>query len=120
MTPPPICIAIVDDETSVRTALARLLKLAGYEVKQYASGDEFLVAVTVQPPDCVLLDVSMPGLSGIDVLSLLKVKAIELPVILITATDQADFMAQCPDMPELILKKPFTSDALLAAIDAAL
>src|SRR3954471_8043613 len=117
MRPSDICIAIVDDEASVRTALARLLRLAGYEVRQYASGDEFLVAVGVRPPDCVLLDVSMPGLSGIDVLSLLKARGIELPVILITATDQVDFMPQCPDMPKQLLKKPFSNDELLAAID---
>ena len=60
-------IALVDDEASVRVALGRLLRLANYEVLAYASGEEFLAALGDRMPDCALLDVHLPGLTGIQV-----------------------------------------------------
>ncbi len=60
-------IALVDDESSVRVALGRLLRLADYEVLAYASGEEFLAALAGCTPDCAVLDVHLPGLTGIEV-----------------------------------------------------
>ena len=63
----PTRIALVDDEASVRTALGRLLRMADYEVQAYASGEEFLSALGDCVPDCALLDIHLPGLTGIQV-----------------------------------------------------
>jgi len=63
-------IAVVDDEASVRTALGRLLRLADYQVTAFASGEDFLASLATRLPDCAILDVHMPGLSGFDVQTL--------------------------------------------------
>ena len=60
-------IAIVDDEESVRKALSRLLRAAGFSVETYSSGAEFLRAVEIRLPQCVVLDLRMPHVSGFDV-----------------------------------------------------
>ncbi len=113
------CIAVVDDEAAVRIALARLLRLAGYEVILYASGDDFLAALESRQPDCVLLDIHMPGLSGIEVNDRLAALHIHLPVIFITASDE-DEIARGARGCSRLLHKPFTSNELLTAIVAAL
>jgi FixJ family two-component response regulator len=59
-------IAVVDDETAVGTMLRRALRLAGYEVATFASGQEFLDSLPTCPPTCVILDIHMPGLSGFE------------------------------------------------------
>jgi Response regulator receiver domain len=59
-----ICIAIVDDEASVRTMLGRLLRLADYEVAAFSCGEEFISSLAMRRPDCVILDVHRPGPSG--------------------------------------------------------
>ena len=66
------CIAIVDDETPVRSALGRLLRLADFEVLDFASGQAFIGSLAQRAPDCVLLDVQMPGLSDPQILALLR------------------------------------------------
>ena len=113
------CIAIVDDEVFVRTALARLLRLSGYEAVTYASGDDFLAALEGRRPDCVLLDIHMPGLSGLDVKDRLTTMRIHLPVIFITASDEVD-SALAARAGSCLLHKPFTNNDLLTAIAAAL
>jgi CheY-like chemotaxis protein len=80
-------IALVDDEASVRVALGRLLRMADYEVLAYASGEEFLAALGDCMPDCALLDVHLPGLTGIEVQMRLLADHVQLPVVFITASD---------------------------------
>jgi FixJ family two-component response regulator len=114
-------IALVDDEAPVRVALGRLLRLADYEVDAYASGEEFLAALPDSRPDCALLDVHLPGLTGIQVQSCLRSRHVLLPVVLITASEDPSVdreAFQAGDLP--VLRKPFSSDQLLASIAAAL
>ena len=82
----PPNVAIVDDEEPVRKALKRLLVASGFEVESYASGKEFL-ATNHQPPDCVVLDLHMPGMSGLQVLEELRASHRQLPTVVITAYD---------------------------------
>ena len=81
-------IAVVDDEAPVRAALGRLLRLADYAVTSFASGEEFLAAFDSRKPDCIVLDVHMPGLSGISVWSELRARHSDVPIIFITASDE--------------------------------
>ena len=113
------CIAVVDDEACVRTALARLLRLAGYETVMYASGEDFLAALENSRPDCVLLDIHLPGLSGLDVKDRVVSLHSELPVVFITACDDAD-STRAVRTGSYLLHKPFSNDDLLATITAAL
>ena len=114
-------IAVVDDEASVRTALGRLLRLADYEVNAFASGEDFLASFATHRPDCAILDVHMPGLSGFDVQARLLAAHSDVPVVFITASDDLAL-----DQKVLaaggaaLLRKPFSNDALLAAVGAAL
>jgi FixJ family two-component response regulator len=79
-------VAVVDDEAPVRTALARLLRLADYDVDMFASGEEFLAAIDARHPDCVVLDINMPGPSGFEVQSRLKSAHVNIPVVFIAAS----------------------------------
>ena len=114
-------IALVEDETPVRIALARLLRLASYEVSAYASGEEFLTALVESMPRCVILDVHLPGLSGIEVQRRLRSDRVQLPVVFITASDDPGLEREASESGGLrLLRKPFSNDQLLAAVASAL
>jgi FixJ family two-component response regulator len=114
-------IAVVDDEPSVRTMLGRLLRLAHHQVAAFASGEAFLASLATRRPACAVLDIHMPGLSGFDVQSRMHAEGIDVPVVFITASDDVtlDRSAAALDAVRL-LRKPFSSVELLAAVDAAL
>lgn len=105
----------------MRTAIRRLLRLAGYEVAAFASGDEFLASLATIVPDCVLLDVNMQGLSGFDIRARLSESGWDIPVIFITASDDPDLDDSARRVGAIeLLRKPFSNDALLAAVERAL
>jgi FixJ family two-component response regulator len=115
------CVALVDDEAPVRVALGRLLRLGGHTVLAFASGEEFLDAVKAFMPDCVLLDIHMPGMTGLQVHARLRDAGVKLPVIFITASDDADIARRALEAGGLLLlRKPFSNELLLDAVDVAL
>jgi FixJ family two-component response regulator len=81
-------IHIVDDEEPIRKALSRLFLAAGFRVNTFASGDEFLKSLRSNFPDCLILDLHMPGLSGLDILHQLTQEGIRLPTVIITGHDE--------------------------------
>jgi FixJ family two-component response regulator len=114
-------IALVDDEASVRVALGRLLRLANYEVLAYASGEDFLAALSDCMPDCALLDVHLPGLTGIQVQMRLQADRVQLPVVFITASEDPAVSRDALKAGGLrVLRKPFSNHELLASIAFAL
>jgi len=114
-------IALVDDDGSVRTALGRLLRLAGYEVKPYGSGADFLTSLGVRHPDCVVLDVHMPMLTGFDVSAWMQAAGIQVPIVFITASDDAGLDAAVAGSQGVrLLRKPLSKRDLLDAINCAL
>jgi len=116
-----ICIAVVDDEASVRTMLGRLLRLADYEVAAFGCGDDFIASLASRRPDCVILDVHMPGLSGFDVLSRMRAAQVDVPCVFITASDDLALDRRVLRSGGIaLLRKPFSNDALLDAVDTAL
>ncbi len=115
------CIAIVDDEGQVRSALGRLLRLADFEVLSFESGQALIDSLAQRVPDCVLLDVQMPGLSGLQVHAQLRVSHPLLQVIFITASDDAEVIQRASDAgASALLRKPFTNRAMLEAVHSAL
>ena len=78
-------VAVVDDEESVRKALKRLLRAAGLEAESYATGQEFLEQAATREPDCVVLDLHMPVMSGSQVLAQIRKMPRRPPVVVITA-----------------------------------
>jgi FixJ family two-component response regulator len=120
MTAQPL-IHVVDDDDSLRSALQRLLSAAGYRVKAYASAGEFLLDPPADAPGCLLLDLRMPGPSGLDLQEALGRHGIRLPVIFLSghgelATGVRAMKAGAVDF----LTKPVEREPLLAAIARAL
>jgi two-component system, LuxR family, response regulator FixJ len=114
-------VAIVDDELPMRTALGRLLRLAGCEVALFASGEAFLGSLDAGLPDCVILDLRMGALSGLDVLRRLRAAGIATPVICITANADEVLAKEVLDAGAVrLLRKPIPNDELLDAIRLAL
>src|SRR5262245_36465500 len=88
-------VAIVDDEEPVRKALRRLLRAAGLQAESYASGREFLDAAAGRAPDCVVLDLHMAGMSGLQLLRRLQASPQHPPIVVITAHDEPETREQC-------------------------
>ncbi|MCX6929906.1 MAG: response regulator [Verrucomicrobia bacterium] len=110
-------IAVLDDEPQFCKALARLLKTYGFEVVTFALGAELLQACASRLPDCLLLDLHMPDLSGFEVLERLAAQHLRVPVVVITGHDQPGNAERvralgCADY----LLKPLNESKLLAAI----
>jgi len=121
MVNPLTCVAVVDDEASVRKALGRLLRLAGYEVIAFASGEALLESLLAHVPDCVLLDVHMPGLSGLQVQTHLCESGRRVPVVFITASGDPEIERDALAAGGLrVLHKPFSGADLLEAVASAL
>ncbi len=114
-------IAVVDDESPVRIMLGRVLRLADYRVITFASGEAFLDSLTARLPACTILDVHMPGLTGLELLSRMRAARIAIPVIFITASDDIALDRLALDARAVcLLRKPFSSDNLLEAVGRAL
>jgi FixJ family two-component response regulator len=114
-------IAVLDDEPEMRKALRRVLTGRGFRVTEYDGGEALLPALDVNLPDCLLLDLHMPGINGFDVLKAIGLRKLPVPVIVITAHDEpgtADRVRQLGAVA--YLKKPVDRDDLLAAIEAAI
>ena len=117
----PALISIVDDDESVREALCGLLRSVGFAVNAFASAEEFLSSDQLGSADCLVLDVRMPGMSGIELQHQLIASNYEIPVILITAYEDERVRAQAlRGGAGAVLIKPFSEDALLNAIHSAL
>ncbi len=114
-------VAVVDDEASVRTALGRLLRLADYEVATFASGEAFLASLATRRPDCAIVDIHMDGLTGLETKARLAAGHCHVPVVFITASDDAGLDRAAVEAGGVaLLRKPFSNDALVAAVATAL
>lgn len=110
-------VYILDDDDAVRDAFARLLRSAGLEPHPYASAEAFLDAVRDEPGACLLLDITMPRLTGPEVQARLNQRRIALPVITISARDDEETRAWARGLgAHMFLRKPVDDQALLDAI----
>jgi len=114
-------IAVVDDEEAVRKALQRLLRSVGMAVETFPSGAEFLDAMRTREPDCVVLDLHMPGVNGFDVQARLAESGKRVPVVVITGHDTVETQARVMiGGAAAYLLKPIDEQVLLDAIAAAI
>ena len=117
----PALISIVDDDESVRDALWGFLRSVGFAVNVFASAEEFLNSDQHGKADCLILDVRMPGMGGIELQRQLVSSNSKIPVIFITAYEDEGMRAQALVAGAgAFLIKPFSEEALLNAIHAAL
>ncbi|MBI5386540.1 MAG: response regulator [Verrucomicrobia bacterium] len=117
---PKLFIAIVDDDPSVLKGLARLLRSHGCAVGPFASGHDFLKSLAAAKPDCLILDVQMPEMNGLELQARLAALRVALPVIFITAhKDEATRQLALRGGAAAYLHKPVSDEPLWAAISAA-
>ena len=115
-------VAVVDDDLSVRESLESLIRSVGLEVRLSASAEEFLRSPPPRKAACLILDVRLPGMSGIELHRRLVAKRCEVPVIFITAhaSDSRARADAASDWTVAYLTKPFSEDDFLDAVNAAL
>ena len=114
---PAQVVYIVDDDASVRKGLARLMRSAGYRVHVFETGDDFLSDVGINGEGCVVLDITMPRISGQQVQELMLQRNIQLPVIALSAKDDEETRRHARVLgARFFLRKPVDDQAILDAI----
>ena len=114
-------VCIVDDDASLRRSLRNLLMSVGFRVETFQSAELFLESVPRENPGCVVLDLRMPGMSGLDLLRQLAATGSRIPVIILTAHGDDETRRRSLQAGAVaFLEKPFQSAALLDAVRTAL
>ena len=113
-------VAIVDDDLSVRRALARLLGACSIPAKTYGSAREFLASLPHDTPECLIVDLQMPEMTGLDLQLHLVREGVSIPTIVITAHHETGTQERCACAGAVAyLQKPLQESTLLSAISAA-
>lgn len=120
MSKPPIRVAVVDDEPSVRRALARLLSASSFEAKTYGSAEEFIESIRGGVPECLVVDIHMPELTGLDLQRYLVRAGLKIPTIVITAFNDVETREQCAAIGAIaFLTKPLHGPTLIETVRKA-
>ncbi len=117
-----VYVSVVDDDIWVRESLDSLIRSVGMEVRSFVSAEEFLDSADPRKADCLILDVRLPGMSGIELHRHLLASRFNVPVVFITAHASDDDARSRADSDWTVayLIKPFSDDELLDAVHAAL
>jgi FixJ family two-component response regulator len=114
-------IFIVDDDPAVRDALSVVFSLEGYHVSGYADGNSFLSAARARPPACIILDVHMPGRSGLDILKELNAQNYGAPIFIISGQGDIPMAVEAIKSGALdFIEKPFDADTVVARVRDAI
>jgi len=114
-------VYVIDDDESVRRSIKRLLKAHGFEAKTFPSADEFLCLPRAVRPSCLVLDLSLPGMSGIDLQKEMERRKLDLPIVFITGHGDIPMSVEAMKGGAVdFLPKPFSSKALLEAVELAM
>lgn len=116
-----LSITVVDDDDSFRVAIVEALRSLGYAVRGFASGEEFFAANGAESIDCVITDLHMRGMSGLDLIRQLPVQGFAVPAIVITGRPEPGLEAKVLAAGAIgLLTKPFETDSLIQCIGKAL
>jgi FixJ family two-component response regulator len=114
-------ISVIDDDASVRTATDNLLRSLGYAVRTFVSAEEFLGSARLNDTSCVIADVQMPGMSGVDLQARLLTRGYRVPFIFMTAFPEETIRARALKAGAIcFLTKPFDRLTLIRCLDTAL
>ena len=114
-------VFVVDDDLSVRESLGSLIRFAGWQPETFASAQEFLSRPRVLAPSCLILDVNLPGLNGLDLQKRVATDRVDMPIIFITGYGDVPMTVQAMKAGAVeFLTKPFGDDVLLSAIRHAI
>ena len=115
-----IRVAVVDDDESFASALERRFRVAGFDVRTYPSAEAFLAPTTFPPPDCLVLDVQLGGMTGLDLQRQLHELGVPLPIIFVTAYDAPAICREAEKAGcSAFFLKPVPTNALIEAITRA-
>ena len=121
MTVTPSLVSIVDDDESVRESLPDLLKELGFAVQAFSSAEAFLESEAIGKTECLILDISMPGMSGLDLQQELARRRHDIPIVFITAQGDHGLRPRVLARGAVdCLFKPFSETALFEAVNTAL
>jgi FixJ family two-component response regulator len=121
MSPTLPIVFVVDDDISVRESLELLIRCAGWQPEIFASAQEFLAHPRAVAPNCLVLDVTLPDLNGLDLQKLIAGDRVDMPIIFITGYGDVPMTVQAMKAGAVdFLTKPFSDDALLSAIEHAI
>ncbi len=109
-------VILVDDDIALRTALRFSLELDGFAVQTFASGEDVLKAVLPHRDGCLVFDQNLPGITGVETLSILRSRAIHLPALLITSHPGVGVREAAARAQATIVEKPLLGDALVGSI----
>lgn len=114
-------VAVIDDDRAIRTALSSLLRSAGYRVCLFENAEAFLDAREIATAHCIVTDIQMPGLSGLDFIEQLNENGSSIPVLVITAFPEAPIRMRAERLGvAAFLSKPFDAATILRSIESAL
>jgi FixJ family two-component response regulator len=114
-------VAIVDDDEFVRSSLQGLMEAAGFQARAFASAEDFLNSDVLCETECVISDIRMPGMSGLELQQTLRTKAFRIPIIFITAHGNSSVRLEAMRAGAVqFLSKPFDDEVLLDSVRTAL
>jgi FixJ family two-component response regulator len=116
---PASLVAIIEDDEGMRRAMRRILEAEGHVTESHATAEEFLASAQLRRPGCLVLDLRLPGMSGIDLMAHLRVAALEVPTILVTGYDVRLRWAELTGARYCLLK-PFEPEVLVRAVRSCL
>lgn len=121
MSSAPVCtVAVIEDDEAMRSAIRRLLKAEGYAAEQHACAEDFLAAGTASHIRCLVLDIGLPGMSGIDLYRRLASAGTPIPTVFITARDDTSVRDFALREGACLLHKPFPGEALVDAVSRSI
>jgi FixJ family two-component response regulator len=114
-------VFVIDDDDAARRALIRLIRAAGYEAHGLENAATYLAGVAPEPPVCLVVDIRMPGIGGLELQAQLAGTPLAVPIIFITGHGAAEIRSESPISEKLdVLEKPLDGKRLLAAVEKAL
>jgi two-component system, LuxR family, response regulator FixJ len=114
-------IAVVDDDESFRHAIQRFLRMLGFQVEAFPSGEEFLRSSQLGLVACVILDLAMPGMSGLEVQQQLAARGLQIPIVVVTANRDGPMGQRASAAGALaVLRKPVDHEELVRSVREAL
>jgi FixJ family two-component response regulator len=112
-------VSIVDDDESVRESLPDLLRSFGFEVAAFASAEEFLAADSIEETGCLILDIVMPGMSGLELQEVLARQERNIPIVFITSLADDKLTSTIVQGGAMCIFKPFSETAIVEAVNDA-
>lgn len=114
-------VYVIDDDDFVRDSLRALLEVRGYDVRDFESGDRFFSEVADLSRGCLIVDIHMPGMTGLDLVGALRSRGENVPAILITGRRDSHIDARAAEFGDVVLlDKPIAHDRMFAALDGML